>query len=350
MVNTRNRSSVTDNLPPRIATRRSTRAEAAESHNSEVNQLNPKCLFFSALAVRLTRSVGGHGHQDHLLPNGRAHTSTRRRVPPPPPNNVAVSTDDDMNEDDDSMVRRSTRRRKCIYGNLNQTWILTSSPARLWQGRGFESRLRRLHFRLEAESVVGPCAQIWVHVKEPQVDSETLDGDNEDSLESKRSNEKGVNAELRRLGLSEMQHFSAEDMYSRVKRTRQQHQAAAAAEEQPFFRTRSSRRAAAEERRGRRREAAAAAGVAGSDSEPQGGSSGESGDSADDDDEEEVQLPVMNGYHLRPKKPVTERFQVPVAETKRSKRIASIFHTPKHDRRNRSSYHSPAHRSPMYRR
>lgn len=358
MVNTRNRSSVTDNLPPRIATRRSTRAEAAESHNSEESvddedrRRSSRRLKFSddESSVRLTRSVGGHGHQDHLLPNGRAHTSTRRRVPPPPPNNVAVSTDDDMNEDDDSMVRRSTRRRKCIYGNLNQTWILTSSLPDFGKPHADQSTSRSKKDPTTFHHYLRSSANHHHDSMPPGGnDSETLDGDNEDSLESKRSNEKGVNAELRRLGLSEMQHFSAEDMYSRVKRTRQQHQAAAAAEEQPFFRTRSSRRAAAEERRGRRREAAAAAGVAGSDSEPQGGSSGESGDSADDDEEEE-QLPVMNGYHLRPKKPVTERFQVPVAETKRSKRIASIFHTPKHDRRNRSSYHSPAHRSPMYRR
>lgn len=257
-----------------------------------------------------------------------------------------------MNEDDDSMVRRSTRRRKCIYGNLNQTWILTSSLPDFSKSSADQSGSRNKKgpttFHHYLRSSTSPH-----HDSMPPGgnDSETLDGDNEDSLESKRSNEKGVNAELRRLGLSEMQHFSADDMYSRVKRTRQQHQAAAAAaEEQPFFRTRSSRRAAAEERRGRRRERAAAAGVAPSDSEPQGGSSGVSGDSDVDDEEEEVQLPVMNGYHLRPKKPVTERFQVPVAETKRSKRIASIFHTPKHDRRNRSSYHSPAHRSPMYRR
>ncbi|KAL3225002.1 hypothetical protein MRX96_026190 [Rhipicephalus microplus] len=304
MVNTRNRSSVTDNLPPRIATRRSTRAEAAESHNSEESvddedrRRSSRRLKFSddESSVRLTRSVGGHGHQDHLLPNGRAHTSTRRRVPPPPPNNVAVSTDDDMNEDDDSMVRRSTRRRKCIYGNLNQTWILTSSLPDFGKPHADQSTSRSKKDPTTFHHYLRSSANHHHDSMPPGGnDSETLDGDNEDSLESKRSNEKGVNAELRRLGLSEMQHFSAEDMYSR------------------------------------------------------GGSSGESGDSADDDEEEE-QLPVMNGYHLRPKKPVTERFQVPVAETKRSKRIASIFHTPKHDRRNRSSYHSPAHRSPMYRR
>lgn len=255
-----------------------------------------------------------------------------------------------MNEDDDSMVRRSTRRRKCIYGNLNQTWILTSSLPDFGKPPTDQSASRSKKDPTTFHHYLRSSASHHHDSMPPGGnDSETLDGDNEDSLESKRSNEKGVNAELRRLGLSEMQHFSADDMYSRVKRTRQQHQAAAVAEEQPFFRTRSSRRAAAEERRGRRREAAAA-GVAASDSEPRGGSSGESGDSADDDDEEEEQLPVMNGYHLRPKKPVTERFQVPVAETKRSKRIASIFHTPKHDRRSRSSYRSPAHRSPMYRR
>uniref|UniRef100_A0A224YS75 Tat-binding homolog 7 n=1 Tax=Rhipicephalus zambeziensis TaxID=60191 RepID=A0A224YS75_9ACAR len=359
MVKTRNRSSAADNPPPRIATRRSTRAEVAESHNSEESvddedrRRSSRRLKFSddESSVRLTRSVGGHGHQDHLLPNGRAHTSSRRRVPPPPPNNVAVSTDDDMNEDDDSMVRRSTRRRKCIYGNLNQTWILTSSLPDFGKPPTDQSTSRSKKDPTAFHHYLRSSASHRHDSMPPGGnDSETLDGDNEDSLESKRSNEKGVNAELRRLGLSEMQHFSADDMYSRVKRTRQQHQAAAVAEEQPFFRTRSSRRAAAEERRGRRREAAAAAGVAASDSEPRGGSSGESGDSADDDDEEGEQLPVMNGYHLRPKKPVTERFQVPVAEVKRSKRIASIFHTPKHDRRNRSSYHSPAHRSPMYRR
>ncbi|KAL1469444.1 hypothetical protein MTO96_025053 [Rhipicephalus appendiculatus] len=249
------------------------------------------------------------------------------------------------------MVRRSTRRRKCIYGNLNQTWILTSSLPDFGKPPTDQSTSRSKKDPTAFHHYLRSSASHHHDSMPPGGnDSETLDGDNEDSLESKRSNEKGVNAELRRLGLSEMQHFSADDMYSRVKRTRQQHQAAAVAEEQPFFRTRSSRRAAAEERRGRRREAAAAAGVAASDSEPRGGSSGESGDSADDDDEEGEQLPVMNGYHLRPKKPVTERFQVPVAEVKRSKRIASIFHTPKHDRRNRSSYHSPAHRSPMYRR
>ncbi|XP_075525041.1 ATPase family AAA domain-containing protein 2-like isoform X1 [Dermacentor variabilis] len=359
MVKTRNKSSAAE-PPPRIATRRSTKAEVTESHNSEESvddedkRRSSRRLKFSddESSARLTQSVRGHVHQNHLLPNGRAHSSLRRREPPPPPNNVAVSTDDDMNEDDDSMVRRSTRRRKCIYGNLNQTWILTSSLPDFSKsptnqsGAGNKKDPTAFHHYLRSSAS-------HHHNSMPPGgnDSETLDGDNEDSLESKRSNEKGVNAELRRLGLSEMQHFSADDMYSRVKRTRQQHQAAAAAaEEQPFFRTRSSRRAAAEERRGRRREAAAAAGVAASDSEPRGGSSGVSGDSDVDDEEEEVQLPVMNGYHLRPKKPVTERFQVPVAETKRSKRIASIFHTPKHDRRNRSSYHSPAHRSPMYRR
>ncbi|KAH6921688.1 hypothetical protein HPB50_003966 [Hyalomma asiaticum] len=294
------------------------------------------CQYLFSLAVRLTRSVGGHGHRNHLLPNGRAHTSSRRRIPPPPPpNNVAVSTDEDMNEDDDSMVRRSTRRRKCIYGNLNQSWILTSSLPDFGKASADQSGSRNKKDPTTFHHYLRSSAGHHHNSMPPGGnDSETLDGDNEDSLESKRSAEKGVNAELRRLGLSEMQHFSADDMYSRVKRTRQQHQAAAAAEEQPFFRTRSSRRAAAEERRGRRREAAA--GVAASDSEARGGSSGESGDSADDDEEEEEQLPVMNGYHLRPKKPVTERFQVPVAETKRSKRIASIFHTPKHDRRNYS--------------
>ncbi|XP_077495990.1 ATPase family AAA domain-containing protein 2-like isoform X2 [Amblyomma americanum] len=364
MVKTRNRSSAPE-PPPRISTRRSTKVEAADSQHSEESvddeyrKRSTRRLKFSddESSVRMKRSVVDRAHLEHLLPNGRHSSSSRQRVPPrpPPPNNVSVSTDDDMNEDDDSMVRRSTRRRKCIYDNLNQTWILTSSVPEFVKvapgqpsGRGKKDPTTLHHYLRSSAS--------HHHNSLPPGgnDSETLDGDNEDSLESKRSNEKGVSTELRRLGLSEMQPFAGDDMYSRVKRTRQQHQMSAAAEEAdeepPFFRTRSSRRAAAEERRGRRREAAAAAAaVAASDLERQGGSSA-AGSSETDDNEEVEQLPMMNGYHLRPKKPITERFQVPVAETKRSKRITSIFHTPKHDRVNRSSFRSPAHRSPMYRR
>ncbi|KAH8037567.1 hypothetical protein HPB51_013514 [Rhipicephalus microplus] len=42
-----------------------------------------------------------------------------------------------------------------------------SSAAHGTKGRGFISRLRRLHFRWRRKCR-GPCAQIWVHVKEPQ--------------------------------------------------------------------------------------------------------------------------------------------------------------------------------------
>ncbi|XP_077547266.1 ATPase family AAA domain-containing protein 2-like isoform X3 [Haemaphysalis longicornis] len=366
MVKTRNRS-IAAERPTRVSTRRSARAEAADSHNSEESdeedrRRSTRRLKFSedesasgsssvkpsnALPMKRPGSRPQSQPPVHSLPNGRHQPSRRLHQRPAHNAGAGLSTDDDMNEDDDSAVRRSTRHRKCIYGNLNQAWILTSNLPDFVKVSSEQPSKRS---KKDPSAFHHDLRSSANHRHESMPpggnDSETLDGDNEDSLESKRSNDKAnVNNELRRLGLSEMQSFS-EDMYSRVKRTRQQHQVSTSAtEEPPFFRTRSSRRAAAEERRERRRE----------DSESGGG---ESGDSDDDDDEEGEEregcpLPTMNGYHLRPKKPVTERFQVPVgepqrrSENKRSKRITSIFHTPKHDRNN---FRSPAHRSPMYRR
>lgn len=278
------------------------------------------------------------------LPNGRHQPSLPRRRLQTGHADGMVSSDEDMNEDDDSLVRRSKRRRKCIYDNLNQTWILTPnipefvkvSPERS------SARLKKdpAPFRHLRSSVN--------HVGIPPPggnDSETLDGDNEDSLGSKSSHDKTNSKDLRPLELSEMQDNSfTDDMYSRVKRTRQQRRGVAAPNGASFFKPGESTRRS---RRGERE---------GGEEEGRGASDTEEGQASSDaegtelgDTEDEGPLPTMNGYHLRPKRPVTKRFQAPapVVERKQSKRITSIFHTPKHERRTRP-FNSPAHR-PIYR-
>ncbi|CAN8025937.1 unnamed protein product [Ixodes persulcatus] len=232
------------------------------------------------------------------------------------------SSDDDMNEgeDDDSMVRRSKRRRKCIYDNLNQTWILTSNVPEFVKASAERSSTR-------SKTNSAPFHHLRSSVTHNNIcpvganDSRMLDGDNEDSLESKQSHDKTGRRVLRQLEPPEMQGTSSDDMYSRVKRTRRS-------------------------MRGDRGEAGEEGGEGASDTDGvQASSDAEVMELGDTEDE--GPLPTMNGYHLRPKKPVTKRFQVPVEATKRSKRIASIFHTPKHNRMTRS-FKSPAHR-PIYR-
>lgn len=235
---------------------------------------------------------------------------------------VMDSSDDDMNEgeDDDSMVRRSKRRRKCIYDNLNQTWILTSNVPEFVKASAERSSTR-------SKTNSAPFHHLRSSVTHNNIcpvganDSRMLDGDNEDSLESKQSHDKTGRRVLRQLEPPEMQGTSSDDMYSRVKRTRRS-------------------------MRGDRGEAGEEGGEGASDTDGvQASSDAEVMELGDTEDE--GPLPTMNGYHLRPKKPVTKRFQVPVEATKRSKRIASIFHTPKHNRMTRS-FKSPAHR-PIYR-
>ncbi|CAN8001801.1 unnamed protein product, partial [Ixodes hexagonus] len=275
------------------------------------------------------------------LLNGRHQPSLRNRVQASHAE-AMVSSDDDMNEDDDSLVRRSKRRRKCIYDNLNQTWILTSNIPEFVKVPSERSSMRLKknsapfhHLRSSvSHNILPPGGN----------DSETLDGDNEDSLESKQSRDKTGSKELHQLELSEMQGTSfTDDMYSRVKRTRQQHRGSAPGGTS-FFKSGQPSRLS---RRGGRGEEGGEGGGGASDTE-EGQASSDAEVTELGDTEDEGPLPTMNGYHLRPKKPVTERFQVPVAETKRSKRIASIFHTPKHGRMTRS-FKSPAHR-PIYRR
>lgn len=235
---------------------------------------------------------------------------------------VMDTSDDDMNEgeDDDSMVRRSKRRRKCIYDNLNQTWILTSNVPEFVKASAERSSTR-------SKTNSAPFHHLRSSVTHNNIcpvganDSRMLDGDNEDSLESKQSHDKTGRRVLRQLEPPEMQGTSSDDMYSRVKRTRRS-------------------------MRGDRGEAGEEGGEGASDTDGvQASSDAEVMELGDTEDE--GPLPTMNGYHLRPKKPVTKRFQVPVEATKRSKRIASIFHTPKHNRMTRS-FKSPAHR-PIYR-
>lgn len=256
------------------------------------------------------RHIADSDTEDEVYCRRKERTSQRRKVPgadvPSGSTRSQVrglsngrhdsSTEDEANGDDDSAVRRSTRRRKCIYGNLNQSWILTSN--------------------------------LPDFVK----DSETQDGDNEDSMESKRSQEK-ANGVLRRQGRSEMRDEDLDDMYSRVKRSRQQRVSATGdGEEQRFF----------QPRRG-----VPDGGKGGVHLDGNVSSEGEGATETVDTEEDDGTIAVPQGYHLRPKRPVTNRFQFPVVEAKRSKRIASIFHSPQHSRPSHS-FRSPAHRSPMY--
>ncbi|XP_029837885.2 ATPase family AAA domain-containing protein 2 isoform X1 [Ixodes scapularis] len=338
MVNTRNSSLAAERsttVPPRHAGR-NTIVEAQNSEESSDDEESSHEL--SSVPTRSAKSMSQVVEPSGLT-NGRHHPSLRSRVAHA---RVIVSSDDDMNEgeDDDSMVRRSKRRRKCIYDNLNQSWILTSNVPEFVKASAERSSTRSktnsAPFHHLRSSVTHNICPVGAN------DSRMLDGDNEDSLESKQSHDKSGSRELRQLEPPEMAGTFSDDMYSRVKRTRQQHRDAAPPTRSFFKSGQSSRRS----RRGDRGEAGEEGGEGASDTDgAQGSSDAEVTELGDTEDE--GPLPTMNGYHLRPKKPVTERFQVPVEATKRSKRITSIFHTPKHNRMT-PSFKSPAHR-PIYR-
>ncbi|XP_064486868.1 ATPase family AAA domain-containing protein 2-like [Ornithodoros turicata] len=335
MVKTRNQSSVDDRLKVGVkrATANSAKHAPIETRHSEDSDSEDET--YVSRGDRTTRTTPNRKPPVNVVPSGGTRSHMRGLTN----GQHDFSSDDEVNGDDDSVVRRSTRRRKCIYGNLNQSWILTSNVPEFAKANIKRSSRSKKESSVELEPE-RPTRRLRGHVA-PSVpvgnDSETQDGDNEDSMESKQSQDKANSVELRRLGLPELGHGALDDdMYSRVKRTRQQRASAPAEEsnEPRFFRT---RRAAALE---------------GIKSAQEDGNVSSEGATETADTEDDGGLGAINGtqgYHLRPKRPVTNRFQFPVEATKRSKRIASIFHTPQHSRPSHS-FRSPAHRSPIYHR
>ncbi|KAG8196814.1 hypothetical protein JTE90_027530 [Oedothorax gibbosus] len=223
--------------------------------------------------------------------------------------------------DEKQNVRRSTRQRKFTYDNLNQTWLLASSIPEFSK---FES---------------------------------LFDGDQrspqDDAIGAVRPRRSGRNhsSDMRHLDLA-TEGLEFEDMYSRVKRKKRK-------TVHTFFTRRISRDGGS---------------MADTEDTDQNGIS--DSDTIEDQSDLEragtqfptgAQFPtgitvsqspkdlVVHGskYSLRPKKPITERFQVPIEPTRpRRSATTTIFEATQHHTRprERESFKSTAHRHHLYRR
>ncbi|XP_054717398.1 LOW QUALITY PROTEIN: ATPase family AAA domain-containing protein 2-like [Uloborus diversus] len=228
------------------------------------------------------------------------------------------SNDTFANEDEKQNVRRSTRQRKFMYDNLNQTWLLAPSIPE------FSSKFESLFAR------------------DPQ-NSSREDGPVRRSVRNR-------SYELRRLGLT-AEGLEFEDMYSRVKRKRRK-------TVHSFYTRRISQDAgsmADTEDTDRR-------GLSDSDtiddqSDLEGGNLSffkfPAGIAVGESQEDTVVHgpSAVNGpkYSLRPKKPITKRFQFPIQPVRpRRSAGASIFEAT--HSRPRESFKSTAHRTHIFRR
>ncbi|CAL1262176.1 unnamed protein product [Larinioides sclopetarius] len=220
--------------------------------------------------------------------------------------------------DEKQNVRRSTRQRKFTYDNLNQTWLLASSIPEFSK---FESL-----FTSEQRS--------------PQDESTC------DTVRPRRS-ERNHSSELRRLGLGN-DGLEFEDMYSRVKRKRRK-------TVHTFYTRRISR------------DAGSMADTEDTDQDQNGISDSDTIEDQSDLERTQAEFPAGisvgesqensvgpgSKYSLRPKKPITERFQFPIKTTRpRRSATTTIFEATQHHARprERESFKSTAHRSHLYRR
>ncbi|GFT89929.1 ATPase family AAA domain-containing protein 2B [Trichonephila clavipes] len=217
--------------------------------------------------------------------------------------------------DEKQNVRRSTRQRKFTYDNLNQTWLLASSIPEFSK---FESLFSSEQRSPQDESCV--------------------------SVRPRRS-ERNHSSELRRLGLAN-DGLEFEDMYSRVKRKKRK-------TVHTFYTRHISR------------DNGCMADT--EDTEQNGLSDSDTIEDQSDLEQTRTEFPagisvgesqensVGHGskYSLRPKKPITERFQFPLKTTRpRRSATATIFEATQHHTRprERESFKSTAHRSHLYRR
>ncbi|XP_035213971.1 ATPase family AAA domain-containing protein 2-like isoform X2 [Stegodyphus dumicola] len=220
--------------------------------------------------------------------------------------------------DEKQNVRRSTRQRKFMYDNLNQTWLLASSIPEFSKLESLFSTDQRDPREEEQCVTVRPRRSVRNH-----------------------------SSEIRRLGLSP-ESLEYEDMYSRVKRKRRK------TVHHSFYTRRISQDGGS---------------MADTEDTDQNGIS--DSDTIDDRSDlgAERQCQFQTGipvgepqedsvdhapkYSLRPKKPITERFQFPI-EPVRPKRsnTATIFESTQHHQRprERESFKSTAHRTHIYRR
>lgn len=198
-------------------------------------------------------------------------------------------------------VRRSPRQRKLIYDNLNQTWLLASSIPDLAKFDNLFSTNKKINRDVEKISSKG--------------------------IETRRS------YELRKLGLSSPD-IEFDDMYSRVKRQRRK-------TVRDLYARRISRNANTMTDSEETDQNESMDDEGGTDLE----ASGVSG-------EEESQEENHPKYCLRPKKPITERFQFPIEPTRQKKSSSSqLFHSSSHIRhRDRHLFRSPAHKSAFFKR
>ncbi|XP_023242339.1 ATPase family AAA domain-containing protein 2B-like [Centruroides sculpturatus] len=198
-------------------------------------------------------------------------------------------------------VRRSPRQRKLIYDNLNQTWLLASSIPDLAKFDNLFSSNKKINRDVEKISSKG--------------------------IETRRS------YELRKLGLSSPD-IEFDDMYSRVKRQRRK-------TVRDLYARRISRNTNMTDSEETDQNESMDDDEGGSDLE----GSGVSG-------EEESQGENHPKYCLRPKKPITERFQFPIEPVRQKKSSSSqLFHSSSHIRhRGRHLFRSPAHKSSFFKR